>query len=102
MALAALALAGAACAQAPAVPAEPPPAAAPAAAVAATAKPRYSAGDIQQAFSFMDKNRDGKVSREEASGFRGVARNFDKADTNQDNHLSGEEFESAMNQAQSR
>ncbi len=45
----------------------------------------------------MDKNRDGKVSRDEASSFRGVARHFDEADTNKDGFLSREEFEKAMN-----
>ena len=59
--------------------------------------PRYSASQLEQAFSFMDRNRDGKVSREEASGFRGVAKNFDRADTNHDNALSREEFDRAMN-----
>jgi len=59
--------------------------------------PRYSASELERAFSFMDSNRDGKVSREEASGFRGVAKNFDRADTNHDGFLSREEFDTAMN-----
>lgn len=45
----------------------------------------------------MDGNHDGKLSREEASGFRGVAKHFDQADTNKDNFLSPEEFDKAMN-----
>ncbi len=45
----------------------------------------------------MDSNHDGKVSREEASGFRGVAKHFDEADTNHDNALSRGEFDKAMN-----
>ena len=69
---------------------------APAAEVPVSA-PRYSAGELEQAFNYMDRNRDGKVSREEASGFRGVAKNFDRADTNHDNALSREEFDRAMN-----
>lgn len=59
--------------------------------------PRYAASDLERAFGFMDGDRDGKVSRQEASGFRGVAKNFDRADTNQDSFLSREEFDTAMN-----
>ena len=59
--------------------------------------PRYSASQLRQAFNFMDADHDGKVSREEASGFRGVAKNFDRADTNHDESLSREEFDKAMN-----
>lgn len=59
--------------------------------------PRYAASDLERAFGFMDGDRDGKVSRQEASGFRGVAKNFDRADTNQDGFLSREEFDTAMN-----
>ena len=59
--------------------------------------PRYAASDLERAFNFMDANHDGKVSREEAAGFRGVARHFDQADTNRDAVLSREEFETAMN-----
>lgn len=64
---------------------------------ATAAKPRYSSGDIDRAFAFMDSNKDGKVSREEAAGFRNVAKHFDAADTNQDQALSLQEFASAMN-----
>lgn len=68
----------------------------------AAPEPRYTAGDIARAFGFMDTNKDGKISREEASGFRGVARHFDEADTNKDSALSHQEFESALNQVKSR
>lgn len=68
----------------------------------AATEPRYSAGDIARAFGFMDTNKDGKISREEASGFRGVARHFDEADTNKDSALSHQEFESALKQTKSR
>jgi hypothetical protein len=59
--------------------------------------PRYAASDLERAFDFMDDNHDGKVSREEASGFRGVAKHFDQADTDRDSFLSREEFDTAMN-----
>lgn len=76
-----------------------PAAAAPAssAATGQAAAPRYSASELQQAFDFMDANRDGKISRAEAAGFRGVARYFDQADTDQDGFLSRSEFDAAMN-----
>ena len=59
--------------------------------------PRYAASSLERAFGFMDDDGDGKVSRQEAAGFRGVAKNFDRADTNQDGFLSREEFDTAMN-----
>jgi len=59
--------------------------------------PRYAASDLNRAFRFMDGNGDGRVSRQEASGFRGVAKNFDRADTDKDDFLSPEEFDKAMN-----
>jgi EF hand len=60
---------------------------------------RYSAEDLNRAFSFMDGNRDGKISRDEASNFRGVSRHFDEADTNKDGFLSFDEFENGMNKS---
>jgi hypothetical protein len=57
----------------------------------------YAAKDVARAFAFMDANKDGKISREEAAGFRGVARHFDAADSNRDSLLSRAEFESALN-----
>lgn len=59
--------------------------------------PRYSARDIERAFGFIDANKDGKISREEASGFRNVAKYFDAADSNKDDVLSLEEFGNALN-----
>lgn len=66
-------------------------------ATATSTAPKYAASDMGLAFKFMDANKDGKISREEAAGFRGVARHFDEADTNKDNALSREEFENALN-----
>lgn len=101
-----LALAAAAAllaAQAQAQTAEPAAAAsAPAAAPAAAPAPavaKYDPKDLERAFKFMDKNGDGKVSRDEASNFRGVSKHFDEADLNKDNFLSREEFDNAMNQS---
>ncbi|MBA3595117.1 MAG: EF-hand domain-containing protein [Pseudomonadota bacterium] len=75
----------------------PPPSAAPVVApVTAPAKPKYTVAQIAQAFAFIDSNKNGKLSREEAAGFRGVARHFDKADTNKDGELSRKEFEKAL------
>ncbi len=50
-------------------------------------------------FNLLDRNKDGSISREEAAGFKGVARNFDRADANKDGVLSFEEFAFAMHQA---
>lgn len=68
----------------------------------ANAEPRYAAGDLARAFSFMDGNKDGKVSRDEAARFRNVAKHFDAADTNRNAALSQEEFSSAMNRPKKR
>ena len=59
----------------------------------------YDPKDLERAFKFMDKNGDGKVSRDEASNFRGVSKHFDEADTNKDGFLSREEFDNAMNKS---
>ncbi len=58
---------------------------------------KYSARDIDRAFGYMDGNRDGKVSRDEASGFKKVAKYFDRADTDKDTVLSRDEFVRALN-----
>lgn len=59
--------------------------------------PRYSATDIERAFNFMDANKDRQLSRQEAAGFRQVAKYFDAADTNKDGVLSLSEFGNALN-----
>ncbi len=69
--------------------------------VAAAAETRYAAKDIKRAFSFIDANRDARISRDEAAGFRGVAKYFDRADTNKDQVLSPEEFSQALNHKKS-
>ena len=45
----------------------------------------------------MDANKDGKISRAEAAGFRNVAKYFDAADTDKDGTLSLAEFGNALN-----
>ena len=75
-----------------------PAAAASAPATESTAA-KYDPKDLERAFSFMDKTGDGKVSRDEASNFRGVSKHFDEADVNKDNFLSPEEFNNAMNRS---
>lgn len=79
-----------------------PAAATSAVAAPAPAEPKYTVAQIAQAFSFIDSNKDGKLSREEAAGFRGVARHFDEADINKDGVLSRDEFESALSGEKSR
>lgn len=106
--LLALATAGALlAAQAQAQTAEPATAAsAPTAATSSTPAPStvtyYDPKDLERAFKFMDKTGDGKVSRDEASNFRGVSRHFDEADVNKDGFLSREEFDNAMNRSKAR
>lgn len=69
---------------------------------AAAAEPKYTLAQMAQAFGFIDNNKDGRLSREEAAGFRGVARHFDAADANKDGGLSRQEFESALSGGKSR
>jgi hypothetical protein len=80
--------------------AEPP--ATTASATPATPAAKYSAKDLERAFNFMDANKDGKVSRDEAASFRNVAKHFDEADTDKDQMLSPAEFENAMNQSKAK
>lgn len=82
---------------APPAPAQAASSAPAATASAVPAPARYTASDLALAFNFMDTNHDGRISREEAASFPGVAKHFDEADTNHDNALSREEFDHAMN-----
>ncbi|MCY7370705.1 MAG: hypothetical protein LH479_07510 [Polaromonas sp.] len=62
----------------------------------------FSSANIAAAFGFLDRDKDGRISRDEAAGIRGVARNFDRADLNHDGSLSRDEFEHAMKQSKTR
>jgi hypothetical protein len=86
----------------PAAAASQPQAEASAPAAAASPEAKYSAKDLERAFSFMDANKDGKVSRDEAASFRNVAKHFDEADTDKDQMLSPVEFENAMNRSKAK
>jgi hypothetical protein len=100
-----LALGFAAALQGPAVfaqTASPAPASPKPTTAAPAAEPKYTLAQITQAFGLIDANKDGKLSREEAAGFRGVARHFDEADTNRDGALSREEFEHALSGEKAR
>lgn len=68
-----------------------------ASAAPAAATPKYAVQDVERVFNYLDVNRDGKISREEAAAFKNIASHFDGADTNKDNVLSREEFEHAVN-----
>ena len=78
------------------------PAAAPSSTPALSTVTYYDPKDLERAFKFMDKTADGKVSRDEASNFRGVSKHFDEADVNKDGFLSREEFDNAMNRSKAR
>ena len=57
---------------------------------------RWTAEQLRQAFSTADLNRDGQLSREEASSLGGLARRFDQVDTGKDGSISSAEFDEAL------
>ena len=63
----------------------------------AAPSPKYSAQDVDRVFNYLDTNRDGKISREEAAAFKNIASHFDGADANKDNFLTHAEFDNAVN-----
>lgn len=64
----------------------------------ATAAPATAAADaeVTAAFTKADKNRDGKLSKEEAATLPAVAANFERADADKDGMISAAEFGKAM------
>lgn len=64
---------------------------------ASGAPTKYAAQEIGHAFSLIDTNNNGSISRSEAVAFRKVANYFDAADSNRDGALSPQEFETALN-----
>jgi Ca2+-binding EF-hand superfamily protein len=61
--------------------------------------PRVDGGDYLRRVKEMDKNGDGKVSREE---FTGAPERFDRADRNKDGFLDASDFEGAMREGAGR
>lgn len=72
-------------------PSAPPVVAGPAAAPQSAA-----AKDMPLVFVKADANKDGKLTRQEASGIPGLVGKFDVADTDQDKMVSSAEFEKVM------
>lgn len=72
--------------------------AAPAAPAAATPAPKAAMADkdIAAAFVKADKNKDGKLSREECDALPAVAQRFEQIDADGDKFLSRDEFDKAM------
>lgn len=52
--------------------------------------------DAAAAFTRADTNKDGKLSRQEATRLPAVEQRFDQIDTNRDKRVSREEFEAAI------
>ncbi|MDP1742826.1 MAG: EF-hand domain-containing protein [Polaromonas sp.] len=52
--------------------------------------------DTDAAFARADTNKDGKLSRQEATRLPAVEQGFDQIDTNKDQFVSREEFEAAI------
>ena len=59
------------------------------------AQNRASRSQLDAAFDRADRNRDGKLSREEAEHFPALVQRFDLIDGNRDSFLSRDEFEKA-------
>lgn len=71
---------------------------APAASCAGDAIPpnKWTLAQIEDAFRKTDTDGDGSISRREASRWTGLARNFDRLDSNQDGRLSRAEFDEGL------
>ncbi len=89
---------GAPAAQAPGAAPMSPAQAAPTAPPATTAVPpnRWTSAQITEAFRKTDADGDGKITRQEATMWSGLSRQFDAIDTNKDGSISSAEFEEAL------
>ena len=63
---------------------------------APTPKAAPGGQDTAAAFARADANKDGKLSRQEATRLPAVEQRFDQIDTNKDQFVSREEFEAAI------
>ena len=75
---------------------KPPAAQSAPAAQGAAPKAAPDGQDSAAAFARADTNKDGKLSRQEATRFPVVEQRFDQIDTNKDQFVSREEFEAAI------
>ena len=57
---------------------------------------RWTRENLTQAFKRVDTDRDGQLSRQEASLFAGLSSHFDRVDTNKDGSISSAEFDEAL------
>ncbi|MEO7548385.1 MAG: EF-hand domain-containing protein [Ramlibacter sp.] len=57
---------------------------------------RWTAAQIEEAFRKTDKDRDGKITRQEATVWTGLSRQFGLVDTNRDGNISSAEFDEAL------
>ncbi len=60
---------------------------------------RLSSAQVQQAFRYIDRDGDGRLSRAEIAAFPRVEKHFERIDTDHDGTVSPAEFESALQQA---
>ena len=58
-----------------------------------TANAAPAPGEMKARMQKMDANGDGKISRDEASKYKNLAKVFDKIDTNNDGYLSKDELQ---------
>lgn len=73
-----------------------PSAAAPSPAAEAIPPNRWTAVQIEEAFRKTDQDHDGKITRQEATIWTGLSRQFELVDTNKDGNISSAEFDQAL------
>ena len=79
-------------------PAQTPPANTMGASPSSAAIPpnRWTAAQIDEAFKKTDQDHDGKITRQEATIWTGLSRQFELVDTNKDGNISSAEFDEAL------